>query len=111
MDPIGNRDGLLDAWRSTRPRASAPPSALPTGWRESPPMDARQVTQRRVTDEHGIGWRVHEIVREAPDGGRRWIGLLFCCDVPGTIPEIRRVWRPLARLTDAELLDALQRAD
>lgn len=66
---------------------------------------------RRIVDDRGLSWRVHELAPGPDRQAWREIGLLFCCDAPGAIPQVRRAPHHLECLDQGELLDLLLRAD
>lgn len=66
---------------------------------------------RRIVDDRGLSWRVHELAPRPERQAWREIGLLFCCDAPGAIPQVRRAPHHLECLDQGELLDLLLRAD
>lgn len=103
----GRRPAPARHWRSL-------PAAHRGGDGTTVVVGAISPTPRRVTDDCARSWAVHEIRSprgDDPSGRPAAIGLLFCCDVPGPIPERRRAWRPLAQLSDGELLELLERVD
>ena len=73
--------------------------------------DERAAPSPCIVDDWGRTWQVREI--ESAPQRRAWreFGLMFCCDAPGAIPQLRRAWRPLGRLSQGELLEVLQRGD
>lgn len=110
MNPSADRRPSRTTWRSrswSRDRhGMSAGHGTPTGAHAAAPAPVRV-----VIDEFGVGWRVHEIVSATRPAGRPAVGLIFCCDVPGRIPQLRRVWRRLDHLGDTDLLDVLGPAD
>ncbi len=59
-------------------------------------FERSEPSPRRVIDECGRTWRVHEIAVAScrAHGDGRLVGRIYSCDAPGPIPELRRPWRP-----------------
>ena len=88
-------EGTVWIWSRTAPQACQFPV---------PPTHGCIVV-RRITDDHGRGWRVRQLWSETCHG------LLFQCEVRGIRSEVRPMHRPLESLTDDELVTALAQTD